>query len=238
MRHSLYKYFSERTWAETFLNGEVLFRSLAYFRDQEDNNVRGDQDEGTAIFRPKGGLVIDNQTQGKTFTFRHHSFESTANQEEIFVFCTSRSLKEELREKFSAVVCVEILNIKAFCARIENALPPNAKFPGPLGRPRIGRSVEYYDESEGGNRRWALPDVIATSKRNDYAWQDEFRLVFCLTDALEFEKADYRLVPNDTKRAPNPAEHRDYRVRTQSLRDICRLHEFVALTGGSTLSSR
>jgi hypothetical protein len=37
---NLYKYFSERKWAEAFINGEVLFRSLWYFRDDEDNNVK------------------------------------------------------------------------------------------------------------------------------------------------------------------------------------------------------
>ena len=28
-RRNLYKYFSERKWAEAFINGEVLFRSLS-----------------------------------------------------------------------------------------------------------------------------------------------------------------------------------------------------------------
>ncbi len=150
MRHSLYKYYSTRKWAEAFLDGETLFRSLAYFRDYEDKDVRGDQNEGTAIFRPEGGLIINNHTQGKTFTLPNHAFESAVNQEEIFVFCVSGSLTDELREKFEAVVCVEILNIKTFCSRIEAALPPDAMFPGKPGRTRIGRRVEYYKETEGG----------------------------------------------------------------------------------------
>jgi hypothetical protein len=49
-RRSLYKYYSERKWAEEFLDGKLLFRSLAYFRDYEDKNVREDQNEGAAIF--------------------------------------------------------------------------------------------------------------------------------------------------------------------------------------------
>ncbi len=73
-RRSLYKYFSERKWAEAFINGEVLFRSLSYFRDYEDNNVREDQNEGTSIFRPEGGLIINNLTQGTTFTLQEHAF--------------------------------------------------------------------------------------------------------------------------------------------------------------------
>ncbi len=224
-RRNLYKYFSERKWAEAFLRGEVLFRSLSYFRDYEDKNVRQDQNEGTAIFRPDGGLVVNNIAQGTTFTLPGHAMESSANQEEVFIFCISRSLTEELRERFKAVACVEILDISAFCDRIEAALPPTATFPGRPGRQRIGQRVEYYKESEAGNPRWALPDAIATSKLDGYAWQDEFRLVFSVTDALGFEKVAMRVTQDNVRKPPNPPEHHCFPVTAASLSDICRLHE-------------
>jgi hypothetical protein len=226
-RRSLYKYYSERQWAEEFLEGKLLFRSLAYFRDYEDQNVREDQNEGTAIFRPEGGLIVNNLTQGKTFALPHHAFQSSANQEEIFVFCVSRSRTDELRQRFTAVACIEILDVGTFCARVEAALPPAARFPGRAGRPaRIGRRVEYYRETEGGNARWALPEAIATSKLDSYAWQDEFRLVFSLTDALEFEHVHTRLVhQRNAREAAKPTEHHSYHVQARSLRDVCRLHE-------------
>ena len=123
MRHSLYKYFTERKWAEAFLDGEILFRSLAYFRDYEDENVRKDKGEGNSIYKPAEGLLVTNQTQGKTLTLPGYAFEATANQEEIFVFCTSRSLNDELRKRFEATVCVEILKIPTFCERVRRALP-------------------------------------------------------------------------------------------------------------------
>jgi hypothetical protein len=128
-RRSLYKYYSERKWAEEFLDGKLLFRSLAYFRDYEDKSVREDQNEGAALFRPEGGLIVNNLTQGKTFILPDHAFVSGAKQEEIFVFCTSRSDTDELRQGFKAVACVEILDIGTFCSRIEAALPPAARFP-------------------------------------------------------------------------------------------------------------
>src|SRR5260221_9278887 len=49
---------NERRWADEFLDGNFLFRSLSYFRDYEDKNVREDQNEGNAIFRPEGGLIV------------------------------------------------------------------------------------------------------------------------------------------------------------------------------------
>jgi hypothetical protein len=226
MRRTLYKYFSERKWAEAFLDGNILFRSLAYFRDFEDQQVRGDLNEGSAIYRPDGGLVITNHTQGWTRTFLDHAFESSAKQEDIFVFCLSRSFSDEIQKKFAARFSVEVMNIASFCRRVVAALPTNATFPGAIGHTRIGNNVEYYDPTEGGSPLWALPDKIAISKGNAYAWQNEFRLVFSFTDALGFERVDTRLISSGNKKVPNPAEHHEYAVKAQSLRDICRLHVF------------
>lgn len=69
--------------------------------------------------------------------------------------------------------------------------------------------------------------MIATSKLDSYAWQNESRLVFSLTDALTFEKVDIRLVHRSNPREPaKPDEHHEYLVNAQSLGDICRVHEF------------
>jgi hypothetical protein len=222
MRQSLYKYFSDRKWAEAFLKGEVLFHSLAYFRDYEDEGIRNDKNEGTAIYRPEGGLVINNITQGKTFISPGSAFESRANPEEIFVFCTSRVLSDELAARLEMKTCVEIMKIQTFCTRIRNGLRAR---PGTILR--SGR-VEYYEETEGGSPRWALPDMIALSKlKEKYEWQHEYRVLFCSTDALGFEKSSQRLVWGEAKKeAPKPTEHHEYLVKARSLQDICRLHEF------------
>jgi hypothetical protein len=58
LRHSLFKYYDQRIWAEKFLDGEMLFRSLAYFHDCEDA-VR---------------LEITNQTQGTQFTVAEYAY--------------------------------------------------------------------------------------------------------------------------------------------------------------------
>jgi hypothetical protein len=218
MRRSLYKYYSERRWAEAFLQGAVLFRSLSYFRDCEDENVRRDQNEGTAIYCPEEGLIVSNLTQGKQFVLQHHSFESRARQQEIFVFCASTLLSEELRKRFDAIVCVEICRIGAFCDRVKAALPLQAKF--------FGRRVEYYHQAEGGTPRWALPEVIATSKLENYSWQSEYRFVFSLTDALDFEKVEIQLTPEGNQKVANLSDHHEYLVKTSDLHDICRLREF------------
>ncbi|CAB3753048.1 hypothetical protein [Paraburkholderia solisilvae] len=222
----LYKYFDKRQWAEAFLDGKLLFRTLAYFRDYEDNNVRGDEREGTAAYRPNGGLLINNITQGTTFRLPDHAFESSAKQDEIFVCCLSRSLTDELRREFKAVACVEILDVPAFCSRVTAALPAATTFPGAPGKTKIGWRVDYYDESKPANPRWALPDQIAIAKPKNYARQDEFRLVFSSTDAFAFENVAVRIAHASTKNAARPDVHHPCHVTAESMRDICRLREF------------
>ena len=218
MRRSLYKYFTEQKYAEAFLDGQMLFRSLAYFRDYEDA-VRGDEYEGTSKYRPAGGLIVNNLTQGTTFTLQM-AFESSAKAKEIFVYCVSRTLSKELAEEFNAVACVEITNIGRLCARIHAALPPTATFKA--------RRVDYYSPTEVDSR-WALPDDIATSKLDEWRGQDEFRFIFSFTDALGFEKVELRLIDRKNRPAAQPEEHISHVLTVRSLRDICILHDCQTL---------
>ena len=224
-QRSLFKYYAEPKWAEAFLDGRFLFRSLAHFRDLEDDGVRGDVNEGTGIFHPDGGLQVMNKTQGRSFTLPSHALTSTVRCDEIFVFCMSRVLSAALWDEFGSVMCVEITDIPAFCRRVASRLPANARFPGRPGRERIGQRVEYYDASDPPDTRWALPDRIALSKLADFARQEEFRLVFSTTGALDFENVALRLKPADAPPTALASHHTSCDVDVGSLRGICRVHE-------------
>ena len=228
-RHSLFKYYDACKWAEAFLEGDLLFRSLAYYRDQEDNMVREDQNEGTSVYRPEGGLVMNIQTQGTTVTLKDWSFQSTASQQDAFVFCMSRSLRDDLGRAFGASMCVEVLDVAALCAQVTAALPSDARFPQMPGRPaQIGHRVVYYRADAAGQPRWALPDMIAISKLEGYRWQNEFRLVFSVTGALDFENVKTKLVHKERPREPaRPTEHKTWLVKAGNLRDIARIHELT-----------
>jgi hypothetical protein len=225
---SLYTFYAERRWAEAFLEGELLFRSLAYFRDFEDDDTRGDHNEGTAIFRSEGGLV-NNQTQGKTFTPPGHAFVSRAKHEESFVFCASRfAERRTAREVQGNGVCrdprhPEVLRESPGGAAGARDIPRTS------GAHAHRSAVEYYGVTEASTPRWALPDMIATSKLASYSWQNEFRLVFSLTGALAFEKVDLRVEPPAVEGPARQAEHGSYLVKTGCLGDICRLKDFVQL---------
>jgi len=183
---------------DALLSGEVFFQSLGHFRDYEDDSIRGDEHEGTSVYKPPEGLLVTNYARGTRFLMPGWSFESTADQEAILIFCTSRVFSPELWSRFKAVACVEILNIARFCARIREALPDETSF--------LGRRVMYYRAIESGPR-WALPDDIATSKLDDYAWQQEYRFVLATPSALEFEKTELRLVRRTSRAVRGLSPH-------------------------------
>lgn len=215
----MYKFFSEPRYAEAFLNGEVLFRSLSYFRDIEDA-ARGDEYEGTSKFLPEGGLRVSNFTQNATLTVPM-AFESSAKAWEIFVYCTSLTLSATVAQDFQAVRCVEIRDVKTFCQRVRSSLPLTATF--------RARPVQYYSEVQGCNPRWALPDEIVTSKLDRWVGQDEYRFLFSLSDALGFESVALRLVSRKQRPLPRTDEHIPFPLSIGSLRDICVVHDCKTL---------
>ena len=224
-KRSLFRYYAEQKWADAFVDGRMRFWSLSYFRDREDKGVRGDANEGTGIFAPEGGLEINNHTQGTRFSMPAHAMTSRAVCDDIFVFCASSTFSARLWDEFGACVCIEITNVPALCSRVTAALPEGTKFPGRPGRERLGQRVEYYQTSDAADTRWALPDRIASSKLRDYAWQNEFRLVFSTTGALDFQNLAFTLEPRDAVALPAAADHPNRDIAAASLRDICRVHD-------------
>ena len=171
----------------------MLFRSLSHFQNIEDGEVRGDLREGSVSYKPESGLIINNQTQGKRFTIPEGAFGSGVNTEEVFILCASNSITDELRIRFEAKACVQILRIASLCSRIQGELPRTATF-------RAER-VKYYSPANEPGAKWAFPDMIAFSKVDGYSWQDEFRFVFSLTDALKYgNTAQQVTIPNQKPR--------------------------------------
>jgi hypothetical protein len=102
----IFKYFTEEAHAHAFINkGELLLRTLSFFRAQEDAGVRGDSHDGVLAYAPTEGLVIKKQ-DGTGFTLKGGSFNSSVQPDDIFVFCASNECSAALAEKFGRF-CVE-----------------------------------------------------------------------------------------------------------------------------------
>lgn len=228
-KRSLYRYFDEQRWADEFLSGNLRFSTLAYFQNMEHGGVRADANEGVSPFAPAGGLAINNLTQGVEFTLTDHVFEAAVRNNDVFAYCLSRSFIKELWRDFEAVVCVEILDVGEFCRRVLAALPNDVKLPDLVGQRRLGHRVTYYDSSDSPTPRWALPGMIAISKRRFFVRQDEFRLVFSRTSALEFQQVDLRITPNGNNVLTPPTENCHFHVSVGKLDDICHLRRAADL---------
>ena len=160
------------------MDGELLFRSLSHYHQIEDGEVRGDANEGSVSFKPKGGLIGNNQTQGKSFHLPDgSSFDSSVNPEEILYPLRQRFYERRIARPLPwPRRWLEMVRKAAtLCARIQAQLPSTATF-------RAQRVMYYAKESEIGVK-YAFPDMIAFSKvAETYGWQDEYRFCFSFTD--------------------------------------------------------
>lgn len=98
----LFRYLSLE-YAEAFVKkGEMLFRALSYFRDYEDDGVRADEYEGTLVHLPKEGLKARLVATGAEVLI-NYTFESSAREDEIFVYCMSTECSSLLASRFKTV---------------------------------------------------------------------------------------------------------------------------------------
>ena len=203
------------------MDGDVRFKSLSYYHQIEDGAVRGDSNEGSIHTQPDTGLVMHYQTQG--YVIPAGAFRANVKSDEIFVLCASNSMKDELRIRFEAECCVEILRVFNLRARIKAKLPAASTI--------MAKAVSYYSKDDEIGIRWAFPNKITFEKLDCYSWQDEYRFAFSITDALDFRNTSLQVqipAPGTTE-LPKPImipEPRECDLTTRSLRDICRIHVF------------
>jgi hypothetical protein len=160
-RHSKFRYFRKREWGEAFMDGDVRFKSLSYYHQIEDGAIRGDANEGSVYMQPETGLVVHNHTQGCTQVIPAGAFRSSAKSDEIFILCASNSMTDDLRARFEAECCVEILKVATLCARIEAKLPTGSTF--------RARAISYYSKNDENRNSLGL-------SRQDHIRED--RLLF------------------------------------------------------------
>lgn len=144
------------------MDGDVRFRSLSYYHQIEDRAISGDENEGSVYTQPETGLVMHNQTRGYTRVIPGGAFRANAKSDEIFVLCASNSMKDELRARFEAECCVEVLRVASLCARIEAKLPSGSTF--------MAKAISYYSKNDEIGTRWTFPDKITFEKIDCYSW--------------------------------------------------------------------
>jgi hypothetical protein len=221
MQHSFYKYFSKPGHVESLLEGQVFFRTLRYFTDYEDDEVRGDPNEGTHLHAPKAGLEINNLTQGQTFVLSDRVFKSSVKQGDIFVFCVSMSRTEALWREFKSVACVEIRKKREFLQRVRLAVEA-------IGDQVYSAPVEYRDPSSPPKHEWALPEKVCMSKMPTFKHQDEYRIAFGKPEIFAPNHVETIIADRNHRYEKRPDEaERTLTIDIGSIRDLCMIHRSI-----------
>ncbi|MGM9514816.1 hypothetical protein ACS5PK_11230 [Roseateles sp. DB2] len=217
---SLFKYLPSK-YLDAFVGrGELLFRSLSYFRNYEELEVRGDRHEGRRLYSPPQGLAINNLTTGEKFNLPG-SFESSVQDREIFVFCLAQECSTELASEFKTDVCVEIHNPTALLAKVRAALMLRRWIKN--ARLLHGR-VDYYSPSEAPLAEWAVPERMVLQKTVDFARQKEYRLAFARGNALQLNNVATQITTTPGASQPTLLGHPEHVLRLGSLAKLCTVH--------------
>ena len=216
----IYKYLQEQ-YLDSFVNkGQVLFRSLSYFKGYEDH-IRGDQFEGTKKFKPTNGLEI-TKTTGERLTIPY-SFESTVKTDDIFVFCVSKVRSKELAQEFDANACIEI-NVDEFSLKLNPAL---LALQNVTHKNIVHQEVEYYSETKPPIVDWALPEKIAFSKLDYFMRQQEYRFAFCFGDAFSIGSTAQCLVGTGSDRTFVTSNYCHQILELGNINNICQVHRIT-----------
>ena len=217
---SLYRYFSEKN-ADAFVQkGEVLFRALSYYKNYEDQEVRGDKFEGTLVHLPDNGLTVKNVHTGQEISLPYR-FESTAKEDEIFVYCMSQTLSIEIAKRFQAEVAVEIFDLAKFLNLVRSALSLRRRF---KVNQLVHQPVKYYEWNEPPVVDWALPERIAMSKPKMFEWQHEYRLAVPMGGAFNVENVNVNLVSINYSRT---SDVKSYPKQLIKLENFQRFVEYI-----------
>lgn len=184
----IFRYFAKEEHARDLIdNGRVRFCTLGTYHVFEDKEVRRDPSDGLLRYKPAGGVTINQG--GRTFQ-NNMAFVSVVKVNDIYVYCMSNKLSEELAARFNSPFCVEIQHCLGFVGRIRR----HVRLRSQLDHANVfARPIDYRGLDREPGADWALPERLGFIKPDAFAWQDEFRVVIGNKGALGVENVDTHL---------------------------------------------
>jgi hypothetical protein len=220
---AIFKYFTEEAHALALINkGELMLQPLSHFRGREADGVRGDPHDGILTYAPLGGLVM-NMADGREIKLEGGSFNSSVNQNDIYVYCASNQLSAALAEKFGAF-CVEIPDPEVLVQRLNARAHPTSKFDY---EQVVCNKVDYRVHSKEPDADWALPEKLVLIKPTEFAWQDEFRIAVGTRGTMDVENVGLTIQTGPAAPVLEPVPTPIF-LRLGKLKDLVTLHRFDA----------
>jgi len=215
----LYKYLPSEFVPAFLERGDLLFRSLSYFRKLEE---RGRQDllEGLHMDYPDHDVTLDS-ADGRIHWKGRAAFLNSVNPDRILVFCLSERLAPELFVEFNADACVEIRDPNEFLARCRRAIARQKRFD--LAGLLHG-STEYYAPNAAAKGDVKDPRSIPFFKHVLYSRQAEYRLALALRGGLRLTQRIVRQGFSFEEELAN-AKPTSRHVFVGRLSDIAEMHQ-------------
>lgn len=187
---SIFKFFSAKAHAEAFIAGWLRLGSLSHFRALEaEEGGRGDGRDGVLTYAINGGLPL-TFSDGRSQTF-DGSFISVPRHD-IFIFCSSNRPSPDLAKCFGKY-CVEV-NPDILTMRLRQRANAKAQFDY---EQVVSSEVDYRANDTAPGIDWALPERLALTKPESFAWQDEYRIAVPTRGAFTVEAVDLLLHSGD-----------------------------------------
>ncbi|ABR91882.1 Hypothetical protein mma_2532 [Janthinobacterium sp. Marseille] len=188
------KFFSEEKFADDFMKGEIYFNRLSYFKNLENENDRGDKQEGLwAVWQPEG-MTVEITINNKVLKINELAGPITIaydKHKHFHIFCMyaaylsekTMTLVTEDKEQFLQDIARDL----AIDDRIKEFGPyavviDKDKFLGRLSKKFEksefgirGRLVDYYDDVFNGH---FSDDEIIFKKQKKFSYMNEYRLAF------------------------------------------------------------
>jgi hypothetical protein len=218
---AIFKYFTEEAHAIALINkGELMLQPLSHFRGREADGVRGDPRDGILTYAPQGGLVM-NMEDGRVITLEGGSFNSSVNQNDIFVYCASNQLSADLAERFGPF-CVELPDPDILVRRLKMRAHPTSQLDY---EQTVCGKVDYREHSREPGADWALPERLVLIKPECFAWQDEFRIAVGKRDTMNVENVGLTIRAGAAAAVFEPVPAPIF-LKVGKLADLVTLHHF------------
>lgn len=218
----IYKYFTEEAHALRFIHdGQMMWKPLSFFRVIEDEEVRGDAQDGILIHTHDGGLVLTKE-DGTQVVIENGFFTSSVKADDIFVFCASKDLSEDIAKRFKSPFCVEIVDTDYLATRLRNRACATSKIDyGQL----VCNDMEYRPHLQPAAADWALPEKVVFIKPELFAWQNEFRIALPKRGAFDVHNVNLTIQIGEVPPPPAPTQKPIF-IEVGNLEEITVLHQF------------
>lgn len=216
----LYKYLPSEYLASTISKGEILFRNLTYFKQQEDK-TRGDYLEASHRDNPDNDITITALKDGIRRNY-DASFVNSTNSDLIFMFCTSLEFSPWYFKEFNCDACIEITEPEELCRRIRIAVKQKIST---HKKGLLGGKVNYYRPNEPANQNIKDATVLPFLKDEIYSGQCEFRFVFGVRKAFELKQQIIMNKGHDFRAEAMKGVVKSKIVKIGSIEDISIVHK-------------